>query len=110
MLPPSSPTKDQVTHSEWFRSLSRFEKPDRARALGQLLTTLLPYGGLWGAMVWMLRQGISWWGLLPLLVLAAGLLVRTFILFHDCCHGSFFPSRWANRTVGYFLGVLTFTP
>jgi len=36
--------------------------------------------------------------------------VRTFILFHDCCHGSFFPSRWANRILGYIAGILVFTP
>lgn len=37
-------------------------------------------------------------------------LVRTVIIFHDCCHGSFFPSRLANRVVGYVTGLLTLTP
>ena len=37
-------------------------------------------------------------------------LVRTFILMHDCAHGSFFASRRANDTVGFITGVLTFTP
>jgi omega-6 fatty acid desaturase (delta-12 desaturase) len=61
-------------------------------------------------MVWMLRAGLPYWSILPLLVLAAGLLVRVFILFHDCCHGSFFASKTANRVLGYLTGLLTFTP
>jgi len=36
--------------------------------------------------------------------------VRIFILFHDCCHGSFFASRRANTILGYVSGILTFTP
>jgi omega-6 fatty acid desaturase (delta-12 desaturase) len=39
----------------------------------------------------------------------AGLLVRTFIIMHDCAHGSFFPSRRANEIVGWITGVLTLT-
>ena len=40
----------------------------------------------------------------------AGLLVRTFIIMHDCAHGSLFESRRANDLVGYLTGVLTLTP
>jgi acyl-lipid omega-6 desaturase (Delta-12 desaturase) len=51
----------------------------------------------------------------PLLALAfvlpaAGLLIRTFILMHDCAHGSFFASRRVNDAVGFLTGVLTLTP
>ncbi len=46
----------------------------------------------------------------PLAVLAGGLLVRVFIIFHDCGHGSFFKSRGANDAVGFIAGILTFTP
>jgi omega-6 fatty acid desaturase (delta-12 desaturase) len=52
----------------------------------------------------------SYWLTLVLLIPAAGFLVRIFIIFHDCGHGSFFESKAANRNVGFFLGVLTFTP
>ena len=45
-----------------------------------------------------------------LAVVAGGVLVRIFILFHDCCHGSFFASRRANAILGYVTGILTFTP
>src|SRR3954470_16252703 len=96
--------------SDWYRALSRYEKPDRRKAAGQLLNTLLPYGVLWVAMVWMLRAGLPYWSILPLLVPGAGFLVRVFIIFHDCCHGSFLPLRGGNQVVGYLTGLLTFTP
>jgi omega-6 fatty acid desaturase (delta-12 desaturase) len=53
---------------------------------------------------------VSWWLTLPLALLAAGFLVRVFIIFHDCGHGSFFPSRKANDILGFITGVLTFAP
>src|SRR5207248_7946590 len=98
------------TGRDWSRALSRYEKPDRRKAVGQLLNTLVPYGVLWAAMAWMLRAGLPYWSILPLLLPAAGFLVRIFIIFHDCCHGSFFASRTANHVVGYLTGLLTFTP
>ena len=53
---------------------------------------------------------ISLWLTVPLAVVAAAFLVRIFIIFHDCAHGSYFPSRRANDIVGFIAGVLTFTP
>jgi omega-6 fatty acid desaturase (delta-12 desaturase) len=47
---------------------------------------------------------------LALSVPAAGFLVRTFIVFHDCAHGSFFPSRTANKYVGMACAFLVFEP
>jgi omega-6 fatty acid desaturase (delta-12 desaturase) len=37
-------------------------------------------------------------------------MIRIFIIFHDCCHGSFLKTARANRIVGYITGILTFTP
>lgn len=43
--------------------------------------------------------------------IAAGLvLVRLFILQHDCAHHSFFTSHWLNRRVGLILGAFTLVP
>jgi omega-6 fatty acid desaturase (delta-12 desaturase) len=53
---------------------------------------------------------ISWWLVVPLAVLAGAFLVRVFIIFHDCGHGSFFKAPWANNLVGFLTGILTFTP
>ena len=103
-------SRSATLNRDWSRALSRYEKPDRRKAVGQLLNTLLPYGVLWAIMVWMLRAGLPYWSILPLLIVAAGLLVRIFIIFHDCCHGSFFASRRANQILGYVTGLLTFTP
>jgi omega-6 fatty acid desaturase (delta-12 desaturase) len=75
-----------------------------------LLNTVLPYLLLWGGTAWMLSAGLPYWTVLPALALAAGLLVRVFIIFHDCCHGSFFPSRVANAVTAYLTGLLAFTP
>jgi omega-6 fatty acid desaturase (delta-12 desaturase) len=41
---------------------------------------------------------------------AAGLLVRTFIIMHDCAHGSFLPWPRLNDALGFVTGVLTVTP
>jgi acyl-lipid omega-6 desaturase (Delta-12 desaturase) len=58
----------------------------------------------------MLRHGVSYWWVIPPIVVSAGLLVRIFIFFHDCGHDCFFPSRRANRILGYITGVMTLTP
>ncbi len=54
--------------------------------------------------------GISLWISLALVPLAAGLLVRTFIIQHDCGHGAFFRSRWMNHALGIFCSLMTLTP
>jgi omega-6 fatty acid desaturase (delta-12 desaturase) len=57
-----------------------------------------------------LTLAVSWWLTIPLALLAGAFLVRVFIIFHDCGHGSYFKSRWANDLVGFLTGLLTFTP
>lgn len=52
----------------------------------------------------------GYWIALPLVLPAAGFLVRLFIIQHDCGHGSFFPHKTLNDWTGRILGVLTFTP
>ena len=43
-------------------------------------------------------------------MLAAGFLVLIFIIQHDCGHGSFFKSRWANELIGRLCSLMTLTP
>ena len=69
----------------------------------------LPLVGLW-ALAWAAVHFGYWWLSLPLAVPAAGLLVRLFMIQHDCGHGAFFRHRLANDWVGRVLGVLTLTP
>ncbi len=86
-----------------------FARPQRSRAVAELLETFLPYIALIAVMVIAARRGHPW-AALALAVPAAAFLVRVFIIFHDCCHGSFFSSRRANRLLGYVGGLLTLTP
>jgi len=88
--------------------LIRFQKPSTTRALWQFGNTVVPYVALWVVMYHALQ--ISLWLAIPLAMLAGALLVRVFIFFHDCGHGSFFKSHWANAVFGFICGVLTFTP
>jgi omega-6 fatty acid desaturase (delta-12 desaturase) len=95
---------------QWFHELKQFREGAWARAALQLANTVLPYLGLLAVMVYGRLQGWPYWALLLIAVPAAMFLVRTFIIFHDCAHGSFFPSNRANRIAGFVTGVLTFTP
>jgi omega-6 fatty acid desaturase (delta-12 desaturase) len=100
----------QVVHSAWFRDLARYERASVPKAVWQLLDTLIPYGMLWLAMVWLVHRHASYLYVLALALPASGLAMRIFIFFHDCCHGSFLPWQRANRIVGFLMGVLVFTP
>ena len=92
----------------WRAPIAPYAVPDRRRSLLDLATSVVPYLLLWPALV--LSLGVSYWLTLTLAVPAAGFLLRTFIVFHDCCHGSFFASRAANTWVGRTTGLLVFTP
>jgi len=80
--------------ADWKRIVARYQKPSAPRALWQITNTLIPYACLWYLMYHTLA--ISWWITALLAVLAGAFLVRVFIIFHDCGHGSFFKSRAAN--------------
>ena len=81
---------------------------DLKRSLFQLVTTATPFLAL--LIVMAMASGGHYWLTLLLSIPAAGLLVRLFIIQHDCGHGSFFASRAANDLLGRALCVLTFTP
>jgi omega-6 fatty acid desaturase (delta-12 desaturase) len=89
-------------------AVARYQHASTKRALWQLTNTFGPYVLLWYAMYWVLE--ISLWLTVPLAIVSAAFLVRIFIIFHDCGHGSYFRSRRANDIVGSIAGVLTFTP
>jgi omega-6 fatty acid desaturase (delta-12 desaturase) len=95
-------------NAAWKEIVARYQKPSVWRAVWQIVNTVIPYGALWYLMH--LCLAVSWWLVVPLAVLAGAFLVRVFIIFHDCGHGSYFQSRAANDTVGFFTGILTFTP
>lgn len=100
----------RIAKPAWYRTTANYGQSNLRKSLWQLCNTFGPYGLLWGLMIFAVRSQYPYWVTLVLAVVAAGLLVRIFILFHDCCHGSFFASRRANAILGYVAGVLTFTP
>lgn len=87
---------------------NRYRGSDPRRAVTQLLTTVLPLIGLIAAMFATVRT--SYWLTLLLAIPAGGLVVRAFIIQHDCGHGSFFSSRRLNDFTGRCMSVLTMTP
>jgi len=92
----------------WQEIVARYAHPDMARSIWQVVNTLVPYFALWYLMIRSME--ISYWLTLGLAVPAAGFLMRTFIIFHDCGHGSFFKSQKANDVLGNITGFLNFTP
>jgi omega-6 fatty acid desaturase (delta-12 desaturase) len=85
-----------------------FERPSIALAALQLVTSAGLYLAILALMYWSLN--VSYWLTLALAFPAAGLLVRTFIVQHDCGHGSFLKSQRANDIIGALCGVLTLAP
>ena len=80
-----------------------------ARGVFELTVTFPPFVAVWAAMMLASHHG-QFWLSFALAPLAAGLLIRLFLIQHDCGHGSFFPSKLANDWVGRAIGVLTMTP
>jgi omega-6 fatty acid desaturase (delta-12 desaturase) len=92
----------------WVAALEPYTGADPRRSVVCLLTSVVPYLALWPVMYYLL--GVSYWLTLLVAVPASGFLVRTFIVFHDCGHGSFMPSKRLNHWVGVVSGLLVFNP
>jgi acyl-lipid omega-6 desaturase (Delta-12 desaturase) len=97
-----------VPTAVWRQIVAKYQQPSTPRALWQIINTLVPYAALWVGMYF--ARSVSWWLVVPMAILAGGFVVRIFIIFHDCGHGSYFESRRANDLTGFITGVLSFTP
>lgn len=90
------------------KQVAPYEKSDLQNSILQIINTIVPFFVLWYlayqslSISYLLTLGIS--------VIAAGFLVRIFIIFHDCTHHSFFKNRKANRVLGTITGIMTFFP
>lgn len=104
----SNPGESWAEVATWKKIVARYQKPALWRSVWQIVNTVVPYAALWYLMY--LSVAVSWWLVLPLAILAGGFMVRLFIIFHDCGHGSFFKSRKANDVFGIITGILTLTP
>ncbi len=99
--PPFSTPKTRTGKPAWVdRASRRFEKPSARKAAWQLSNTLIPYPRcsslMYLTMMWHLPYIVTLLIALP----ASALLVRVFIFFHDCSHGSYVASPSGRRSSG----------
>lgn len=94
--------------ANWIKIIGKYNQPSIIKSWWQIINSVVPYLGLWVVMIYTLE--ISYWLTLAISFLAAGFLVRIFIIFHDCGHGSFFKSPLLSRIVSVFTGFFVFTP
>ena len=92
----------------WKQAVKDIQESDLRISLWQKVNTIGPYFILWYLAYRSLE--VSYVLTLALTFVAGMFAFRTFIIFHDCGHGSFFKSKRANDIVGIFTGIITFTP
>ncbi|MCB2200228.1 fatty acid desaturase [bacterium] len=92
------------------KQVRKYATPDHTKSILQIFTSFVPYIAIWAIMITFMQVGFPYWVTLLLVPVAAVFLTRTFIIFHDCCHHSFFRSSKANKIVGHIFGILAFTP
>ena len=111
MLAPSP--KITSGSKEYFKSLAdhcaQYKGADTRRSILQAVITMTLFFASVSAMYGAVVTG-AWWLYALLMVPTAGLLVRVFIIQHDCGHGSYFNNRKANDWVGRTLSLFTVTP
>jgi acyl-lipid omega-6 desaturase (Delta-12 desaturase) len=87
-------------------AVAPYARADSRRALLDVVTSVVPYLGLMAATLALVN--VSYLAVLVVSVPTAGFLTRTFLVMHDCAHGSFLPSRRANTWLGVTTGLITF--
>lgn len=92
----------------WEKVVMKYNRPVLHASIWQISSTLILYILLWYAMYRSLQ--LSYWITLAVALPASGILIRLFIIFHDCGHQSFFRSKKLNNILGIILGILSFTP
>ena len=93
---------------ELRKQVAPYEGSNTKDSIIQILNTIVPFFALWFLAYKSLS--ISYLLTLAIAVVAGGFLIRSFIIFHDCTHHSFFRNRTANKIVGTLTGVLTLFP
>jgi omega-6 fatty acid desaturase (delta-12 desaturase) len=91
----------------WRAIIARYAGSDVWHSVWQVATTVVMLVGSLIIGYWLMSRAP--WATALLILPIAGLLVRTFVIMHDCTHGSFLPWPKANDAVGFITGVLTFT-
>ncbi|MEA2425901.1 MAG: hypothetical protein QOH13_2311, partial [Thermoleophilaceae bacterium] len=91
----------------WREELAPYARPDARLSALDLATSVLPYLALTVAIYFSLQVSVLL--ALALAIPAAGFLLRTYIIFHDCTHGSFMGSKRANSWLGIATGMLVYS-
>lgn len=94
---------------ELKKTLRRYALPDTKRSLVQTSITLGIYLAAITLLLVLLQYQVDVWVILLLSSLVSPIVVKLFIIFHDCCHTSYLKSRRACFWLGHLLGILTFT-
>ncbi len=94
--------------AEVRKAAAAFAQPIAGQATLQLLTSVGPF--IAGCAAMYLVLPISYPLTLALALPTGALLMRVFIVQHDCGHGSFFASHRANTLVGRLCSLCTLTP
>ena len=92
----------------WREVMAPYASSRRWRTLAEVATSVLPFIAGWALMY--LALDVSYLLVLLIAIPTAGFLMRIFILFHDCTHGSLFESQRANRWAGRTFGLFVFQP
>jgi len=113
--PPSTPADplpdgkaSRVPGRSLLRQAATFQAPVLTHSVWQFASTGVAYLAVLALMY--VAYHLSAWLSLALVLPAAGLVVRLFIIQHDCGHGAFFQSRRANFVVGVLCSLATLTP
>ena len=99
---------NQTNDRSWQKVIMKYNQPDLRKSIWQICNSVIPYFIVWYLMVQSLH--ISYLITFFLTLIGSGLLVRIFIIFHDCGHGSYFKSKKANDIVGIICGIIAYTP
>jgi omega-6 fatty acid desaturase (delta-12 desaturase) len=92
----------------WQKIVMKYNRPSLYKSLWQICNSFVPFV----VMCFLMYKSLvlPYWITLLLILPASGFLIRLFIIFHDCGHGSFFKSKKANDIIGKIMGIMAFTP
>lgn len=105
--PKTTPRASAFDGATWRAIIARYTGADVLRSIWQVLATLTLLIGALALGNWLMPRAP--WATALLVLPIAGLLIRTFVIMHDCAHSSFLPWPRVNDTIGFLTGVLTFT-
>lgn len=92
----------------WREKLLPYTNKSNLRGAWQVFTTIAPLVVLWISYAYL--SELYLYLILPFSIFISLFILRSFVLMHDCGHGSLFESKIANQIVGFIFGVITGMP